>query len=254
MENEPELIRDQMQETRTALTEKLDTLQQKVADTVDSITTPVVETVQTVKEAVSDTVDTVKETASATVDTVKETFNISRHVEQHPWSCVLGSVAAGFILGKLLPSASTVAHSFRMGADGMTAGMSEPPQRLHNGIHKAPEREEPEPAEEGKGLLGGLAEAFEGELGKLKGLGVSVGVGLLRDLMTQSVTGEIGDRVKEWMNGLTESLGGKPLTQPLVSTEEPDEAPAGREARKGAEGRPASSGKAKAGLESRPRW
>src|SRR5262245_40678802 len=51
MENEPELIRDQMQETRTAMTEKLDTLQQKVSDTVESITTPVTETVQTVKEA-----------------------------------------------------------------------------------------------------------------------------------------------------------------------------------------------------------
>jgi len=95
MENEPELIRDQMQDTRTALTDKLDTLQQKVADTVESITTPVTETVQTVKDAVSDTVDSVKETVSDTVASVKDTFNLPRQVEQHPWAMMLGSVLPG---------------------------------------------------------------------------------------------------------------------------------------------------------------
>lgn len=216
MENEPELIRDQMQETRTALTEKLDTLQQKVADTVESITTPMTETVQTVQEAVSDTVDSVKETVAGTVDTIKETFNLTRHVEQHPWPVMLGSVATGFVLGRLLPLPGGRAAA--PGADSVVAGMSRA-GKGHNGIHQALERPpQEEEAKEG-GMFSGLAQAFQGELGKLTGLGVSVGVGLLRDLMTQSMQGEIGGRVKEWMDGLTEQLGAKPLAEPLVATE-----------------------------------
>lgn len=218
MENEPELIRDQMQETRTALTEKLDTLQQKVADTVDSITTPVAETVQTVKEAVSDTVDSVKETVSDTVETVKETFNLSRQVEQHPWPMMLGSLATGFVLGRLLPSPFDLGQSSAAASDQVAAGMTAAAQG-HNGYHpvtqRAEEAETPRPEE--KGLFSGLAEAFGSELDQLKGLAVGVGVGLLRDLATQSLQGELGGRIKEWMDGLTRSLGGKPFEEPLVA-------------------------------------
>jgi ElaB/YqjD/DUF883 family membrane-anchored ribosome-binding protein len=254
MENEPELIRDQMQETRTALTEKLDTLQQKVADTVESITTPVTETVQTVKEAVSDTVDSVKETFSDTVDSVKETFNLSRQIEQHPWPIMLGSVAAGFMLGRLLPSPVKTARSVGAGLDTVTAGMSEA-AKGHNGIQKAAQREEEPPAK--KGMLSGLADAFGGELDKLKGLGVSVGVGLLRDLMAQSAQGEIGGRLKEWMDGLTEKLGGKPLSEPLISPDA-SEAHSSEETRRESEeqgdARRSSSGKVKSPHEAARRW
>ncbi len=222
--NEPEVIREQMQETRTALTEKLDTLQQKVADTVESITTPVTETVQTVKEAVSDTVESVKETVSGTVETVKETFDLSRQVERHPWPMMLGSFATGFLLGKILPSPFEREWTAGRASDDVAAGMSAA-GHPHNGFHRALDRREMErelekeeaPRAEGPGLLSGLADKFSGELDQLKGMAIAAGVGLVRDLITQSVHGEMGDRIKGWMDHLTESLGGKPFREPLVN-------------------------------------
>jgi len=253
MENEPELIRDQMQETRTALTEKLDTLQQKVADTVESITTPVTETVQTVKEAVTGTVDSVKETVAGTVDSVRETvagtvesvkdtFNLSKQVEQHPWPMMFGSLAAGFLLGRVLPSPFQATKVFRSEPDFDKLSRASS-SRGSNGSHE-PKQETPTPKE--PGLLHGLSEAFSGELDKLKGLSVSVATGLLRDLMTQSMHGEIGDRVKQWMDGVTEKLGGKPLSEPLV-TPEPEE-PVQNEPR------PSSTRRDKQPTQHTPRW
>jgi len=103
MENE-DVIRDQMEDTRTSLTEKLETLEKKVVSTVDSATTNVAETVESVKETVQETVSTVKDTVQDTicavkdsvkegVGAVKDVFDVSRHVERHPWLMIGGSVA-----------------------------------------------------------------------------------------------------------------------------------------------------------------
>src|SRR5262249_39060989 len=61
MEDETEVIRHQMTETRTSLSEKLDKLEDTVLGTVQDTTSSVVETVQSVKEAVEDTVSSVTE-------------------------------------------------------------------------------------------------------------------------------------------------------------------------------------------------
>lgn len=261
MENEPELIRDQMQETRTALTEKLDTLQQKVADTVESITAPVAETVQTVKEAVTDTVESVKDTVSDTVESVKETFDLSLQVQRHPWGMMLGSLATGFALGRLLPSPFATVRSHRRGSDHLAAGMSEA-GRGHNGFHAAMERtppveEPPPPKPKESSLFSGLADAFHDELDKLKGLGISVAAGVLRDLLTQSMHGELGGRVREWMDDLTRKFGGKPLSEPVVAPGPGDDAPSkGRETEGTEEGdsKRSTTRKGKTSHEVTPRW
>ena len=74
MENEPEVIREQMQETRTGLAEKLEALEERVM----GVATAVSETVENVKEGVEGTVESVKETVSETVETVKDTFNLRK--------------------------------------------------------------------------------------------------------------------------------------------------------------------------------
>jgi len=225
MEDEPEVIRDQMQETRTALTEKLDTLQQKVADTVESITTPMTETVQTVKDAVSDTVETVKDSVSDAAESVKETFNVKRQVENHPWPMVLGGVAAGFVLGRMLPSPIEAAREVISRTDSVAATMSQTPQR-HNGAHHAAEVPRQESA--GEQVMSQISNAVKGELGKLAGLGVSIGVGLLRDVLTQSMQGEVGNRVREMLDDVTHKLGGKPISEPILGEQ------TGNESREGA--------------------
>src|SRR5262249_38838293 len=90
MDDSPEVIRQQMEETRAALSEKLETLEQQVVGTVKDARAAVTDTVETVKGAVHDT-----------VETVKETFDVSRQVERHPWAMLGGSIALGFLGGRL---------------------------------------------------------------------------------------------------------------------------------------------------------
>jgi phosphate uptake regulator len=74
MDDSPEVIRLQMEETRASLSEKLETLEQQVVGTV-----------QDARAAVTDTVETVKEAVHETVETVKDTFDIGAQMQRHPW-------------------------------------------------------------------------------------------------------------------------------------------------------------------------
>src|SRR5262245_49435630 len=221
MENEPEVIRDQMQETRTALTEKLEALEQQVSNTVQSATSTVAETVQTVKDTVEDTVGTVKETVEETVSTVKhglrETFDIPGHVQRHPWMAMAGSVAVGYVMGRLLQP-----HEPRRDTAHPAASYFQPqpeapaPAPYHNGANGAGKKEE-----SGESWMAGLMDTFSEPLGKLKDLGVSAMMALVRDLATRNMPHEIGARVQTWMNDVTEKMGARPLSEPILPEEEP---------------------------------
>jgi len=228
MEDEVDVIRDQMQDTRSALTDKLEALEQQVVNTVQSITNPVVETVESVKKAVEDTVgavrDTVQSTASTlsgaaeqTMETVKETFDVSRQVERHPWLAMAGAVAVGFIGGRLLlpdntgskGQATTSGSPF---PDSMNRATAEPPR--HNGHPDGARTERSESQEES--WVSNLTDTFSPEINQLKGLAIGAAVGVVRDLVTQNLTGEMGSRLKDWLNKLTEKVGGKPFAEPLI--------------------------------------
>lgn len=241
MENEPELIRDQMQETRTALSEKLEALEHQVTNTVQSATSSVVETVQSVKSAVSDTVDAVKGSVEGTVSSVKETvagaFDLSAHFERHPWVTLLGSVAVGYVGGRLLHRGeSREVHEPRMSVapPSRFAEMAEPaytPQ-TNGGSRKA----EPSAAQ---GMLSGLMDIAGGELDKLKAVGLSALTGVVRDLLKQSVSGEIGSRLGDWVDGVTRKMGAQPLSQPILPQRE-DTSEDGLGATHGSGGNPAN--------------
>jgi len=248
MENEPEVIRDQMQETRTALTEKLEALEQKVVDTVQTTTSTVTGTVQAVKDTVEKTVDTVSGTMQQTVDTVKETFDLRLQVDRHPWMMMLGSIAVGYIGGRLLMQSSDMfqgssfGHGYGRGS-ALTEKMSEAaaPPRRHNGFHGRPDggsriseevaRSDEETRSAGESWLSGLMDNYHEEIDQLKGLAIGAAAAVARDLLTQSIKGEMGKRLSDWMNGLTEKLGGKLLTEPIL-------APATNESSSAAPGRP----------------
>src|SRR5262245_1321712 len=102
MDSQTEVIKMQMEETRSALAEKLETLEQHVVGTVQEASAAVTGTVTDVRAAVQDTIGTVKDSVEETVTSVKNTFDLSRQVEQHPWIMLGGSVAAGYIVGRLL--------------------------------------------------------------------------------------------------------------------------------------------------------
>lgn len=114
MVNEPEVIKQQMEETRSSLADKLETLEQHVLGTVHDTTSAVSNTAEMVTDAVEGTVESVKETVEnvkesfmETVESVKETvrdtFDLRLQAERHPWGVVGGSVAVGFAVGYLMP-------------------------------------------------------------------------------------------------------------------------------------------------------
>lgn len=104
-----EVIQQDLDDTRSALADKLNKLEEKISGTVSQVTETVAEvtetaseTVEAVKETVQGTVETVKETVEGTVESVRHTFDIQSHVENHPWLVVGGAVLAGFVAGKLI--------------------------------------------------------------------------------------------------------------------------------------------------------
>jgi ElaB/YqjD/DUF883 family membrane-anchored ribosome-binding protein len=202
VENEPEVIRQQMQETRTALTEKLEALEQQVTGTVQDAREAVTDTVETVRDAVTETVDVVKDSVRETVDTVKETLDLSLQVERHPWAMVGGSVAVGFASGCL----------FDLAAEEMRHVAARRATFTHR--NGGPLRAEPPSA--GHSWLGELADKFHDEIGQLKGLAIGVALGVARDMLAQSMPDNLRGQVTEVVDNITTKLGAQPLRGPVL--------------------------------------
>jgi len=91
----PELIEQDMHETRQALTDKVAALEQQVVGTFHDATAAVQDTVHTVKSAVEDTMTSV-------TDRVKETFDVPEHIRHRPWAAVAGAAVLGAVAGYAL--------------------------------------------------------------------------------------------------------------------------------------------------------
>jgi len=116
MAEEPEVIQEQMEETRSALADKLGALTGKITGTVETVQETVESTVanvsntveavekvvENVAHSVEDTVEAVSDTAQEAVANVKEAFNLPKQFNRHPWLFVGGSVLLGFVGGKLM--------------------------------------------------------------------------------------------------------------------------------------------------------
>jgi ElaB/YqjD/DUF883 family membrane-anchored ribosome-binding protein len=225
MDNEAEVIKQQMEEKRTDLTEKLEKLEQQVVDTVQSTTNAVTDTVESVKEVVQETVDTVKGSVEETVESVKQTFDLRRQVENHPWLMLGGSVAAGFVAGRLLeglmpapresyydealppPSSGNVpinggGRSYRYGEEAAARREFAPPSTS-------------EPPQ--KSWLTVLTQQFAPEIDKLKGMAIGAALGVVRDMVKNALPEELGGKVSEMIDDVTQKMGGEPFKSPVVS-------------------------------------
>lgn len=211
MPDETEMIRQQMEETRSALTEKLESLEHTVTDTVSAAT----DTVASMRDAVQDTVDTVKDSVQDTVQSVKESFDISSHIDRHPWLSLGGSVVAGYLVGHWLNRRQP-----RQAASEYAAPMS-PPQPMvkqANGWHDPPQERFAAAAERPakKGWLQSIAEQYSGELDKLKGLAIGATLGLVRDSLVQSAPETFRPQLSDVINTLTVKLGGETIRGPIM--------------------------------------
>jgi ElaB/YqjD/DUF883 family membrane-anchored ribosome-binding protein len=197
MENEAELIRQQMVETRTALSEKLETLEEEVSSRIKGTTESVAETVGTVKEAVENTVHTVKDTVENTVETVKDTFDVNHQVERHPWMMFGGAVLLGFVGGRLL---SRSGHS-------LTGGNGVPHTLAYR--EQTPAYQSPTPA--GPGLGSKMFDALKPALGKLGGLAIGTTAGLVGQVLRDAAPPELRPKLNEVIDDITNALGGTPI-------------------------------------------
>jgi ElaB/YqjD/DUF883 family membrane-anchored ribosome-binding protein len=200
MEDEPEMIREQMRETRAALSEKLETLEHQVVETVQGATTAVSETVENVKEAVQETVHSVQEAVS-----------LSRQVDRHPWLMMGGAVALGFLGGRLLFSRSLENGS---GLAGSPPHL--PEDAGHNGgFARLAADAATSVVQSGNGDSASGKESFQQPLGpelsELKAWAVGSALGVARDLLKRSLPTNIAASFGEVMDSMTRKLGGTPI-------------------------------------------
>jgi len=223
MPDEPEVIRQQMEETRADLAAKLETLEQHVVNTVTGTTAAVSETVENVKEAVQETVDAVKGSVQSGVESVKNAFDVSAQVDRHPWFFMAGSVALGFWGGLFVQQSQrrsrTSGRSAANGYSSRSSMASQSASGLSQGLTSdgAPNSFAQTSATEAHagGLLSSLASEFSGELNKLKAVAVGTGFGLVRDLVAQSLPESLKPRVSEIVDNVTKKLGGEVVEGPI---------------------------------------
>src|SRR5947209_4304511 len=122
MDPQPDVIRQQIEETRSSLTDKLETLEAEVKGTVQSAK----ETVESAKGAVEGTITSVKESVQSATETVKRTFDIPYQVDRHPWAMMGLSLVSGVIAGAL--AGSRTGPDRRL-ARRMSEASREPPVR-----------------------------------------------------------------------------------------------------------------------------
>jgi len=224
VDESPEVIKSQMEQTRQGLVEKIETLEQQVTQTVQEATNAVTSTVDTVKEVVSNTsdavqstVDSVKDVVSNTKDAVQSTmdsvvgaFDLSGHVQRSPWLMFGGAVASGFVLGKVLAppqmsSSSASADFSRLSAASVDSSRhsSEP----------TPKQSEQPSKSIFDGPLSAMGSMFEKPLAIAEGMAVSAFFSVLQNVVKDAVPADWKDQLVGVVNDLNKQLGGMPLTE-----------------------------------------
>jgi hypothetical protein len=200
MDSESQVIHDQMEETRTSLQDKLETLEQQVTASVHNAT-----------EAVTDTVDSVKEAIHDTVTTVKDSLDVGRQVDRHPWGMFLGAALVGFVGARLLD---------RMLAPRPPAPASPPvpaPLPVVSRHSHSTAANGAVPPAATRTLWKVMNDEYSEEIDKIKGLAISTAGGVVREMLVGSASSTMAQQIRELVDGVTVKLGGHPLEGALFS-------------------------------------
>lgn len=214
-----EVIKHQMEETRSRLAEKVQQLSEQtgntvqtvtdvvttvkdtvsdtvnsVSDTVTQVKETVAETVDTMRETVAETVDSVREKVAETVQDVKDLFDLSKQMQNHPWVIMGGAAALGFVGGRLLIPASSNASSSPQSENRPAA---EPAQS--NWRYSWDQQHQ--------GVTGTLMEAFAPVLDKVKGMALQALFNVAKDVVVSAVPDNFRAQVNEIFSDLTCRLG-----------------------------------------------
>jgi len=212
MDAEPEVIRQDIEQTRSDLTAKLETLEDQVLGTVRSAT-----------ESVEETIENVTETVQDTVESVQRTFDLEYQMQQRPWLLIGGSVAAGVTVGLVtnkLRGRASLGENYnpngsRYSASALSTGAP---------AYRAPQPEySPPPRPEGPSFLQGILSRFDKEIGMVKELAIGYAAGVLRDMIKEALPA-MKEHVEQIMDSATTKMGGKPVEGP-VFPEDPQHEP-----------------------------
>jgi ElaB/YqjD/DUF883 family membrane-anchored ribosome-binding protein len=192
MDDQPEVIRQQMEETRSALTDKIGRLEQAVTQKVQAVT--------------------------QTVDTVKETIDIRRYVRNHPWAALGAAVAVGFAGGTALGPHRRIDRIGELRSRGRPIGGT--PPLSSNGSERAPGAasyaDSPTQAAPSWGQK--VTSSFDNEIGKLKEIAVGAALSLLRDWVARSAPGPVRSQLSDVIDDVTRKLGGEPIRGNLLDS------------------------------------
>jgi len=245
IQDEMEVTKRQMEETRASLAAKLDTLESKVTETVQGATdavntvkSTVESTVETVKESVEDTVsgirDTVqgtvsgfKESVQDTVQSVKSAFDLEAHYQQHPWLMIGGSVALGFVGGMILhpapsaPAASELPRTTGFGGSLNTGNTTSSPTAGNGHGHRSKKHDSQRSASKESGWIHSLMAQVSPEIDMLKNMAVSSLLNMAEEWITPNIPPAIKPQFKEMMGDITTKLTGSPPKEHETASKAP---------------------------------
>jgi ElaB/YqjD/DUF883 family membrane-anchored ribosome-binding protein len=220
-------LHEEIDKTRSDLTEKLQTLEEqvrgtvlnateKVEETIEQVTSTVQETVEQVKSTVGDTVETAKSAVNNTMENVRQTFDLEYQVRVRPWTMVCGSLCVGLLAGALV-GRQTRGRRFRglpsstfRGPGETRAGGATAARQYVRGA--GPEGSAPS---QGPSFLSQLYHQFEPEINQVKGMAIGYAAGMLRDMLKEAVPA-LREKVEEVMNRATTKIGGEPVRGPVL--------------------------------------
>ena len=173
-------MRHDIDNTRSAMADKLEALEDKMVGAAQSAQATVENSIQSAKDVVA---------------SVKRTFDINHQIEQRPWtivgSCFLAGLAVSFLIPKGRPESSKPPDA---------------PQVYGNNAsgRSAPQLPVDPPSKPG------VLEPFQEEIDQAKGIAIGFVMGLVRDSIKESVP-EMASQIDDLMNGITTKLGGEPV-------------------------------------------
>jgi ElaB/YqjD/DUF883 family membrane-anchored ribosome-binding protein len=211
VDRELEVIRDEMEQTRANLADKLGALEEQVRETVSTASETVTSTVEGVKEVV--------DTVSDTVGSVTETFNISKQVEQHPMLAMGVALGAGFALSYLFSGSRqpVVVHQ--------PPPASPPPPQPQQHAQPSQPQQHPQPTaprqQEAESQASSLLPSLESLMPDLQSIGNTVITGLgglavgsvmsvVRDMVAKNLPDDWQGEITKLVDQVTRQLGGNP--------------------------------------------
>ncbi len=198
-EQDMDEMRQEIDCTRSAMSDKLEALEDRVMGTV-----------QGAQDAVEDSIQMAKDT----VTTVKRNFDIKYQVQQHPWAMVGGCFLAGLALGGLFLRVRRPSRS----APDRPAGNANPQagspclfaeQRSEDRFDTAAPPPRPQSLSAKRPDFFGQ---FHEEIDKVKGMAIGYVMGLARDSIKDAVP-QLASQIDDVMNSVTTKMGSKPVQQ-----------------------------------------